>query len=217
MKARWTFGTPLLGTVVGNPEVATDYISSKHPDGVQADEVEALPSAAEIEENIEEETRNKTTYFYRQPGGTAPVVMDYQIKGHFKGAMDALLLADEYTKKELKKFGLTRYMYKRSIDKLVFPAPRFIPVVLPDGVTELSFVERPLRGETAKGERIALARSEAVPIGSYIEFEIDWLGSKLDEWIPRWLDYGKLGGFLQWRSGGYGRFTWEDLTPVVKA
>jgi len=213
MKVRWTFTEPLLGTVVGNPEVAADYISSKHPNGMQQDEVEALP--VDVEADIEEDTRKATTYFYRGPDGKAPMVMDYQIKGHFKGAMDAILLSEVYTKGELKKFGLTRYMHKRTIDKLVFPSPRFIPIILPDEA-EMSFVERPLRAETMKGERIALARSEAAPIGSYIEFEVEWLNEKLYEWVKRWMDYGKFGGFLQWRGGGYGRFTWEDLTPVIK-
>ena len=71
--------------------------------------------------------------------------------------------------------------------------------------------QRPLRASTAQGERIALAHSEAVPVGSFIEFEITLLDEAHEKAVVEWLDYGRLRGLGQWRNSGKGRFKWEEV------
>lgn len=190
MKVEITFTEPLLGTRSGDPKLAEEYILSKHPDGVQADEKKTL-----------EETMEKaTTYFARDPkDGGCPMLWDYQIKGFFKDACSMML-------RVAKVADLTAY--KKVIDGLIFVHPRRIHLQL-SGC--LSFLERPLRASTAKGERIALARSEVAPVGTKIVIEIMLLKPSLKKYVTKWLDYGALRGIGQWRNASYGRFTWKEV------
>ena len=101
--------------------------------------------------------------------------------------------------------------YKKVIDGLIFPRPRQIPLIFDDGIDpdNLNFLERPLRGQTAQGERICLARSETAPAGTRIEFQILVLDESLVPYIESWLNYGQLRGLGCWRNSGAGRFTYE--------
>jgi hypothetical protein len=191
MKIEITFTEPLLGTVAGDKEIAKDYILSNHPDGVQGDEVESLPDTIE----------KATTFFARTRlnGESVPMLWDYQIKGFFKDACSMMLRVAKV--QELRA-------YKKMIDGLVFVAPRRIPLIL---LGELTFIERPLRGQTAQGERIALARSESAPAGTKIILEINLLLPSMEKYVRKWLDYGALRGLGQWRNSGMGRFTWKEV------
>lgn len=177
MKAELEFIEPLLGTMSGNPDLAEEYIAAKHPSGqVQDDEAEAI-------ENLPEVLEKASTVFPRNKEGK-PFLWDYQIKGFFKDACAAMIHTEQLTKEELKKVRLTEYLYKRTIDELVFVSPRRILIVLPEKA-DLYFWERPLRGQTMRGERVALARSEASPEGTHIIFEVNWLNPKLEDYIKR--------------------------------
>lgn len=204
MKVKIEFVEKLLGTMSGDKEVATDFIADKHPKGIQKDERQAI-------ENLDETMEKSSTVFPRTEDGK-PFVWDYQLKGYFKQACLQMIMTDTMTKEELKKVRLTDYLHKKTIDLMIFPSPRRILLQLPDGNGEkLEFLERPLRGQTRRGERIALARSEIAPVGTIIEFEILTLNKKLEPFIPQWLDAGIILGTGQWRSGGYGRFTWTEI------
>ncbi len=48
MKARITFLDEVLGTTSGDKEIATEHILSNHPEGIQSDEVDALPDVEEV-------------------------------------------------------------------------------------------------------------------------------------------------------------------------
>jgi hypothetical protein len=98
--------------------------------------------------------------------------------------------------------------YKKEIDGLIFVEERKIPIHF-DG--EMSTCQRPLRGQTAQGERIALANSESIPAGSWIEFTVKCLCDSHEAVVKEWLDYGELRGIGQWRNSGKGRFKWEEL------
>ncbi len=204
MKIELEFTEPLLGTLAGDPAIATEFILSKNPNKIN-DEAECLPD--------EEALEKKSTIFPRTPAGE-PLIWDYQMKGFFKSACEAMITEDKYTKEQLKKHRLTMYLYKKTIDKLVFVAPRRILLQLTDGVdaANLNFLERPLRGDTMRGERICLARSEMIPAGAKVSFEVKCLNPGLGEFIKQWLDYGQFMGMLQWRSGGMGRFSWEEVS-----
>ena len=71
--------------------------------------------------------------------------------------------------------------------------------------------QRPLRGQTAQGERIALAHSETVQAGSELTFTIQILKDDMEAVVREWLDYGYLRGMFQWRNSGKGRFTWCEV------
>jgi hypothetical protein len=102
--------------------------------------------------------------------------------------------------------------YKKVIDGLIFPQPRKILFELPKDDT-IGNCQRPLRAQTAQGERIALANSETVPAGTSITFEINMLDEKSHRpLVVEWLNYGALKGFGQWRNSGKGRFTWKEVS-----
>ena len=98
--------------------------------------------------------------------------------------------------------------YKKEIDKLIFPQPRQIPISF-EG--EIGKCERPLRANTAQGERISLACSEQIPAGATCEFDVVLLSDSDEKALREWLNYGCLSGIGQWRNSGMGRFTWEDV------
>lgn len=186
---------PMLGTLSGQKDIAKKYILSKNPNPT-GDEEEAV-------DNIDEELTNSSTLFPSDENGR--FLWDYQIKGFFKDAMQALITSGQWTAEEIKRVGLTKYAYKRTIDQHLFIKPRKIYLRLSG---EPFFVERPLRGETMRGERIALARSEAVPAGTKFEFDIILMNDKMLPYIQECLDYGQLRGIGQWRNSGMGRFVW---------
>ena len=185
-KVRITFTEPLLGTVPMNQELYADYIATKLPDG-NGDASDELATVAEM-------TEKGTTGFHRLDG--APIIYDYVVKGFFKDAASMLRRVPD-----TKSSKMTAY--KKIIDGLVFIRPRQIPITAFGAV---SILERPLRAQTAQGERVALARSEMLPDGSEIEFVIDLLDAKLEPAVREWLDYGSRRGLGQWRNGGYGTF-----------
>ena len=76
-----------LGMSSANPEVHKDFIASKHPEGVQADEMAAVTT-------IEEEMHKAMTVFPRDDDG-CPIFWDYQIKGMFKDACRSLMNVDD--------------------------------------------------------------------------------------------------------------------------
>jgi hypothetical protein len=193
MKVRLTLVEEMLGTKAANAEVFATFIASKKPDGDPAkDELDRAESREE----------NGTTVFHRDPDG-AVGIYDYQIKGFFKDACGALRRVGDTSSAGLKA-------YKGVIDGLIFPAPRFIRIKLPDG-GRVGICERPLRAETMQGPRVSVCRSETIPVGSVIEFDITLLQETLGKVVRDWLDYGKLRGLGQWRNSGKGRFEWEEV------
>ncbi len=95
--------------------------------------------------------------------------------------------------------------YKKIIDGLVFVSPR--QIVISNGT--MSVLERPLRADTPKGSRVALARSEMMSAGSTLKFQVKILGQVKEELLREWFDYGALRGMGQWRNAGYGVFSYK--------
>lgn len=191
-KYRITLLEELLGTASANPEIFEEFIASKREAGVDAEEVEALP--------LEEEIHKGTTVFARDGDG-GPILWDYQIKGFFKDACGVLRRVTGSESAGLKA-------YKKEIDGLIFVFPRKIPLILPEG-QKIGICQRPLRAQTAQGERISLVRSETVPAGTTFEMEVRLLTDKLADCLDEWMEYGELKGLGQWRNSGKGRFSFE--------
>ena len=150
VKVRLTLTEEMLGTATANEQIYTDYIGSNAPDAPSlAEEVEALGADA-----VEEKAM---TVFPKDSDG-CPIMWDYQVKGFFKDTCGALKRVSGTRSEKLKAF-------KKEIDGLIFPEPRKIRINV-NG--EIGNCQRPLRAQTAQGERIALANSETVPAGSTI-------------------------------------------------
>lgn len=204
LKVKITFTESILGTSPNNTEIYRDFIASKAPDAATVeDEVAAI--------GVDEYTEKGITVFPRDKDGK-PFLYDYQIKGFFKDAcqmLSRLTGKDENGKKKkaVNESGkLTAY--KKVIDGLIFVEPREIKLNF-DG--EIGLCQRPLRAQTAQGERVALSISEEVPAGATAEFEIMCLDDNHIPAVKEWLDYGALRGIGQWRNSGKGRFKWEII------
>ena len=148
--------------------------------------------------NVPEGEESGYTGFFTDEEGI--FLYDYHIKGFLKEAGNVL-------KESLKLKNL-----KSKIDNFVFVFPRKIRLQdAPDGV-----LERPLRGMTAQGPRVSLAKSDVVNAGLSFEVTIKVLthkGQEIDqEVIESLLDYGALKGLGQWRNGSWGRFEFQDAT-----
>jgi hypothetical protein len=216
MKVKFTFVAPLLGTVSGNQQLAKDFIIGKVLTDKTISEADQRKITAEeaktLPQDIEEQIEDSSTYFHRDEDGK-PFIYGYMIKGFFKAACDAMIDSGQFTAKELKDAKLGRWSYKNTINKLLAIKTRRLMLQTPgDKGLEEVFVERSLRAETMKGDRICLVRSEAAPEGTVVEFEFVLLNAKLQPFVEWWLNYGEVfGGIGQWRSSHYGSFVWEEV------
>ena len=193
IKVKLTFVEPVLGTWPSNQNIAREFIASKSPDAATVeDEVAALGADAVADKGM--------TVFPRNEKGE-PVLYDYQVKGFFKDSCGML----SGKKKAVNESGKIT-AYKKVIDGLIFVQPRMIPIHFNGEMTEC---QRPLRAQTAQGERVSLANSEQIPAGSTCEFEILLMDDSHEKAVLEWLNYGALRGIGQWRNSGKGRFSYE--------
>lgn len=192
MRVRVTFFEELLGTASNDPEIHSEFIASKAPDAPsRKEEVEAL--------GVDEVIEKSKTVFPRDENGN-PIMWDYQIKGFFKDTCGMLRKVAKTKSSKIKA-------YKKEIDGLIFVEERKIPIHFSG---EIGSCQRPLRAQTAQGERVSLANSESIPPESSIEFTVVCLADHMDA-VREWLDYGRLRGMGQWRNSGKGRFEWEEI------
>lgn len=239
LKVKLTFTEPLLGSQPGNKDVHSEFIASRvtqfkgEPAKTPADSAEETEAI-----NPEEEIEKATTIFAGDEHGL--LLWDYQLRGFIKEGIQIFI--------ELGECKLSMWNYKRSVDQFVFVRPRRIYLLNAKGDNILKadeYNERPLRASTMKGDRIALARSQMLPIGTQCEVEFECRlpgdvsaqpkvapdddGADGDDGgkkkrkprnsiaqinrdlIIACLDYNKDRGFGQWRSGGWGRYDWEEL------
>jgi len=186
--------TEMLGTTSADPNLHEEYIASKAPDAKSTtEEISAI--------GITEVIEKAKTVFPRlngKPDGQ-PFMWDYQIKGFLKAAAQAMARVSTSETAKTKA-------YIKILTDCVFVFPRKIPLVY-EGAEQgiVGNIQRPLRGQTAQGERIALANSETVPVGTTFDFEIELLDPKYEKLVMELLEYSKYKAFLQWRNAGYGR------------
>jgi hypothetical protein len=193
IKVKLTFLEEVLGTASADKEIHGKFIASKAPDAPsREEEIEALGAEEVIEKSM--------TVFPRNADGK-PIFWDYQIKGFFKDACGMLRKVPNSASSKIKA-------YKKEIDGLIFVKEREIPIIF-DG--EIGSCQRPLRAQTAQGERVALANSETVPAGSTIEFTIQLMCDTHEKAVREWLDYGVFRGIGQWRNSGKGKFEWSEV------
>ena len=203
MKVRLTFLEDILGTASADPEIHAEYIASKASDAPsRQEEIDAI--------GVDESIQKAMTVFPKNEEGQ-PIFWDYQIKGFFKDTCKMLAKVPDTESSKVTS-------YKQVIDGLIFIKERKIPIHCSG---EIGTCQRPLRAQTMQGERIALANSESIPAGSWVEFTIMSLTDKnssktkgtyhFRDMFAEWLDYGALRGIGQWRNSGKGRFEWEEI------
>lgn len=227
---RITLEEEMLGMSPDNPEIFSEFIAKNAPDAPsREEEMVALMNDVEPEEAEEILIEKGTTIFPKDEDGI-PILWNYQCKGFCKDVCGMLRRAEGTLSSDLAA-------HKKVIDGLIFPKPRMIRLVLPEG-GKIGYCQRPLRAQTAKGEITALVNSETVPEGTTLEVEIKYYElkgkapkamkkkgkdvkeengepamskSKMRETIIEWLDYGELRGLGQWRNSGKGVFSYEIL------
>lgn len=185
-----TLKEPMLGTVPKDPEIYAGYIA-QHAALTDEELAEELATVEKVEEK-------GWTGFHTLDD--QPLIYDYVIKGFFKDACGMLRRVGGTQSAKLQA-------YKKVIDGLVFAFPRRIAIDLNGG--EMGTLERPLRTSGPQGERVALARSDTVPVGSTLTFTVTVVGVVKRSLLCEWLDYGVLRGLGQWRNAGFGKFTYE--------
>lgn len=196
LKVKVTFEEQILGTASNNKAIHEEFIAGKAPDYPSMEEEVAAVGAEEVFDK-------SMTVFPRGEDGR-PIAWDYQWKGFFKDACNMLRKVPGSACSKIKA-------YKKEIDGLVFVSPRKIPFEF-DG--EIGICQRPLRAQTAQGERIALASSESIPAGATMTFEIGLMLPSHKDAIIEMLEYGVMRGFGQWRNSGMGRFTYEIIEEI---
>jgi len=205
LKVQLTFTEPLLGSASNNKDIHEEFIAAKAP----------TPSAAEEEVDAIGEFQKSMTVFPADDNGL--FLWDYQVRGFFKEAIGVLIELGEIK-------DLSKYAHKKAVDSTLFIRERKIHLTNAGGTIYTSAPDvhqRPLRAETMRGERVALASSQRLPAGTLAKFTVTLLESSntktklatLDlDALKAALDYGALKGLGQWRSGGFGRFTWKELS-----
>lgn len=187
-KLQIDFIEPLLGSQP-TKDIATEFLAKKSGfETIPEDEIETLPEALE----------RGTTVFHRNSSGN-PILYDYQVKGFLKNSGKV---------QNGQVYGGIKNL-RSKVNDLIFISPRQLRLHLPDG-GEMTYLERSLRAETAQGPRVALARSEMLPAGTWFKCGLTLLGEAISEEALRdILSYGYYQGIGQWRSGGYGKFIYK--------
>lgn len=215
VRIKFWLAQDLLASCPGNTDLLKTWIQDKAKppitEDVREEEMEALLELPE----------KQMTVFPRDEEGN-PLMWNYQIKGFFKEACKALRRCQgtECTKLVSHLSVIDNLVFVKGID--YERSTRKIRIFMPEGAT-IERLVRPIRITDAKGTRVCLSASETVPEGSYFTCDIkvpilkadpDAKGAKradLRVCFKEWLDYGEDKGLLQWRSAGWGRFTYEVI------
>ncbi len=208
LKLKLTFTEDILGSLNNNEKVFEEFHKPNAPPENQAEE-----AAAVVDPDSKDDAQKQTTVFPKAADGSR-FCWDYQVRGFFK---EALTVGCELGEEVMK--SLSKWTIKKTVDSMLFIEDRCIPFRDESGALIITVreLERPLRAQTMRGERICLARSEIINAGSWIAFTVAWLENRNTKSTQRitedaitWaLNYGALKGLGQWRSGGHGRFKWQ--------
>lgn len=196
------FLEPVLGTAPKDRELYESYIIERaKKEGVEVDEEEELAT-------IEDLAQRGWTGFHSD--NTGLFLYDYQIRGYFKEAGSA-----------------TKHIHgvknvNTKVDRWLFVRPRRIYFTRNGTVIKQpeSVLERPIRAMTMRGPRTSLVRSDSIQAGAQLICTLDVINDEISEkFLRTCLDYGSMSGMGQWRTGGYGRFTYdlELLEDLSKA
>lgn len=245
MRVRVVMSQPLLATLPDNPDLYKEFIVNRRPNNPNMVEEIALHKAAmdkQIAEReaaiaekiakakadgveIEKELEDKPVTVFARNAKQELVIRDYYVRGFMKASLRAFIELG------IAPTGLNAWNFKGAVDQFLQVGPVHIPLLQANGevISEAAgYNVRSQRVTTMQGDRVCLACSEELPAGTMAEFDIKWFKSSSGKakqaiWekalVGYLLDFGQVVGLGQWRSGGYGRFTWSEVptTPVTPA
>jgi hypothetical protein len=159
-----------------------------------------------------------------------PILWDYQLRGFFKEALRTLSDLGELDQKHAAHSAIAG-----AVDRRLFIHQRQTAIFTDQPIT---IFQRSLRTKSGpKGPRVCFASSERIASGATLDFDVELYESfsekvlservlkknpqrapkKRDgnaaftsDDIKAALDWGQRVGIGQWRSGGFGRFTWAS-------
>jgi hypothetical protein len=174
--------------------------------------------AEELMEIVGDLDEKGITVFFREDGKVC--IGDHMIYGFLKAAAEAI--SQTLPKKNgtiLHSASYTQSIINRHVsctDEFIFSDTDIKRK--PDGSPD--YKVRSLRAQTPQGPRVTIAKSERIPKGAKLEFNLQIMeGSPLTvEALKTLLDYGKITGLGQWRNARNGSFTYEieEVTPKPK-
>lgn len=201
------FTTELLAMSSGNKEILEEFIAAKAPTVTDAqEEIASTPETVE----------KASTVFPKDDIGL--FIWDYQIRGFLKSALKTLIETDPDVK-------ISKWVSAKAVDKFLFVNPRRVYILDAAGdyvAAPSGTLQRPLRATTLQGDRICLARSEQMAVGTKIVMTLQWIEGKKGvknpvavfdrELVSAMLNTGAMLGIGQWAGGGWGRFRWSEGT-----
>lgn len=235
-RIKLTFTDQCLGSAIADPDILEEFIAVKAPTyKMQQEEVEAVRAAKkpkkegdEVEE-IPPEDKSLTIFPRNVMGNKELMFWDYQVRGAFKEAFKTLIELGDI--KSLNRYNVTRAVDSVLLVNSVNGIPRRLILYGKDNKPVLAphdYYRRSLRATTPMGDRICITTSEALNAGTWFQFDVTLLRSEGEgqpkkswasidwEMCKSALDWMSMRGFGQWRSGGWGRFVWEELPLPVQ-
>lgn len=204
--------TEMLGTVARNQEMYDYHAKTK---AVKEAERYGNPLT---EEQIALEESTMTEQFLTEKGWTGfhfyeevPVIYSYVIGGFLKEAIAGLRRTSGSSSSKLTA-------YKKVVDQQAFAYPYLIPLIHPSELPNvLGTCPRPLRASTPKGERVTLVKSDTMPPGTALSFELHvFKGSLKEKLLKEVFGYGVYKGLGQWRTGTKGRFITTKFEKIAE-
>jgi hypothetical protein len=191
----------MIGTVPKNKLIFTDFVQNKmgefqgHPIKTAAEmneEIESVPNACE----------KTATGFHNDVFGV--FIYNYMILGNIKANIYCLT-ANGFCKVKA---------YKKSTDLFAKVYPRKIRFYRDDEEHPIQYaddtIERSIRAQTPKGDRVFLGKGDVINRNSKFKFEVELFKNNkglTPEVLIEALKFGKHNGLGQWRgSGGYGKY-----------
>lgn len=229
-RVRVTLLTDALGTKPCSADIATRYLQQRmtKADRMARDLTEEDRIAAANEKV--EQAEKAMTIFYKDDEGR-PVIQGFQIMGFLKEA--AITQSNDRTKLASNFYAGS---LKTRIEQAYNVPDYWIRIRLPDGydpyetvkgadggdVRRWKVFERPLRSEVRGVQMTSIAKSEVIPAGSTLEFDVEIRSetvpvssgkqsAKVDAYdlLIELLGEGQRRGLMQFRNAGYGRFRAE--------
>src|SRR6266404_3472141 len=208
-KYRITLIEDMLGTIVKDKDVFKEYLA--------AAALEAGTAQEQVDESVEAvppppDRKGSETGFYTDDEGI--FLFDYQFRGFLREAANTLAGPDQLNIKNLRS-KFTNFVFVTPRKIRIFGTGveqawnHSIQITKPDDQ-----FTRPVRAMTMQGPRVSLVRSDIVKAGRWFDLDISLLKNKekIDfDVIETVMEYGKLQGLLQFRTGGWGRFSFEKI------
>jgi hypothetical protein len=156
------------------------------------------------------------TCFFRNPSTKKVCIGSHMISGFLKAS------ADSISKTLPKKNGTI--LHSRAYTCEIINQHISFPEHLIDATSDIIrddlgnpvYLQRSLRAMTAQGQRISLAKSEQLPVGTQFNFKMRILNDSpiKEEHLDVLFNYGQVKGLGQWRNAGYGQFKVINFTLI---